>query len=89
MAVLRAVENRRSVVRAANGGISCIIDPLGRTLIKSNMFTREVITGDINIQEEITFFTAHPLLLPVISSAFSFWIFGIFILKKLKVKLKI
>src|SRR5690606_26107420 len=25
-AVLRAVENRRSVIRAANGGISCIIN---------------------------------------------------------------
>ena len=32
MQVLRAVENRRSLVRAANGGISCIVNPLGRTV---------------------------------------------------------
>jgi apolipoprotein N-acyltransferase len=89
MSVLRAVENRRSVIRAANGGISCIIDPLGRTTVKSEMFTKAVITGDVDIQEGLTFFTEHPLILPVISSAFSFWIFGIFILKKLKVKLKV
>ena len=89
MSVLRAVENRRTVVRAANGGISCIIDPLGRTLTESKMFTTDEITGDVSIQEKVTFFTSYPLIIPVISSAFSLWIFGIFILKKLKIKLKL
>lgn len=87
MSVLRAVENRRTVIRAANGGISCIIDPLGRTLTESKMFTSGELTGDIFIQKNETFFTSHPLIIPVISSAFSLWIFGIFILKKLKIKL--
>ncbi len=32
MAPLRAVENRVAVFRCANGGISCIIDALGRTI---------------------------------------------------------
>jgi apolipoprotein N-acyltransferase len=89
MSVLRAVENRRTVVRAANGGISCIIDPLGRTITESKMFTIDEITGDVFIQENKTFFTSHPLIIPVISSALSLWIFGIFILKKLKIKLKL
>ncbi len=89
MAVLRAVENRRTVIRAANGGISCIIDPLGHTIVESKMFTIDEITGDVFIQENKSFFTRYPLFLPVISSAFSFWIFGIFILKKLKIKLKL
>jgi apolipoprotein N-acyltransferase len=89
MAVLRAIENRKTVVRAANGGISCIIDPLGRTLTESRMFTKTQITGDIFIQESETFFSKYPLILPVISSAFSFWIFGIFIMKKLKLRLNL
>jgi apolipoprotein N-acyltransferase len=81
------VENRKTVVRAANGGISCIIDPLGRILTESKMFTKTQITGDVFIQENETFFSRNPLLLPVISYAISLWIFGIFILKKLKIKL--
>jgi apolipoprotein N-acyltransferase len=89
MAVLRAIENRKTVVRAANGGISCIIDPLGRTLTESKMFTKTQITGDVFIQENETFFSKYPLILPLISSAFSFWVFGIFILKKLKSKLNL
>lgn len=89
MAVLRAIENRKSVVRAANGGISCIIDPLGRTIVESKMFTKTQITGDVTIQENETLFSKYPLVIPVTSCAFSFWVFGIFILKKLKVKLKL
>lgn len=89
MSVLRAVENRKTVVRAANGGISCIIDPLGRTLSESKMFTKTQITGDIFIQEDETFFSKYPLILPVISCAFSFWVFGIFMMKKLKLKMNL
>jgi apolipoprotein N-acyltransferase len=89
MAVLRAIENRKTVVRAANGGISCIIDPLGRTLVESKMFTKTQITGDVFIQEDETFFSKYSLVLPVISSAFSFWVFGIFMMKKLKLRLNL
>ncbi|MDR3609014.1 MAG: apolipoprotein N-acyltransferase [Ignavibacteriaceae bacterium] len=87
IAVLRAVENRRTVIRAANGGISCIIDPMGRILTESKMYTRTEITGNVFIQEDETFFSKYPLLLPVISSVLSLWVLGIFILKKLKIRL--
>lgn len=88
-AALRAVENRRSVVRAANGGISCIINPLGITEAESEMFGKTVIVGDVVIQDKKTFFTQNPLIIPVLSSAFSIWILGIFILKKIKDKFKL
>ncbi len=66
ISVLRAVENRRYVVRAANGGISCIIDPLGRTVKSSRMFERTVVVGDVYLLNEITFYTKHKLLIPTI-----------------------
>lgn len=87
--VLRAIENRRSMVRAANGGISCIISPLGITEVESNMFERTVVVGDVPIETEKTFYTKNPLIIPVLSSTFSIWILGLFILKKMKDKFKL
>ncbi|MHB1687747.1 MAG: apolipoprotein N-acyltransferase [Ignavibacteriaceae bacterium] len=87
IAVLRAVENRRTVVRAANGGISCIINPLGETKIESKLFTTAVVVGDAPLESSDTFFTKNPLIIPVICLAISLWIFGIFIMKKIKEKL--
>ncbi len=88
ISVLRAVENRRSVVRAANGGISCIINPIGVTVAETKMYTKDVLVGDVSLNSEKTFYTLHPFLVPVTSSVISLWIFGIFILFKLKTKFK-
>jgi apolipoprotein N-acyltransferase len=88
-AVVRAVENRKSVIRAANGGISTIIDPLGRTTKETRMFTREVLTGEVILQEGSTFFTRNPFIVPVIASVLSLFTLGIFLLKRLKILLKI
>ena len=89
MSVLRAVENRRTVMRAANGGISCIIDPLGRTIIHSEMFTKTFLVGDAAIQNDETFFTKHAYLVPILSSVFSIWVIGMFVLIKLKERFRL
>lgn len=47
MSVLRAVEQRRFVVRASTSGPSAIIDPLGRVTARSDMFTRDAVTGTV------------------------------------------
>ena len=46
MAVFRAVENRRAVVRSTNGGMTNIIDPNGRILSSLPPFTEGVLTGN-------------------------------------------
>jgi apolipoprotein N-acyltransferase len=84
MAVLRAVENRRAVVRAANGGISTIIDPSGITRAETEMFTKTFLAGEAFLLDDETFFTKHPKIIPLISSLVSLWVFGIFLLKKIK-----
>lgn len=47
MTVLRSVETRRSTVRAANTGISGIIDPLGRIVLQSGLFEPWAAAGDV------------------------------------------
>lgn len=56
MAVLRAVENRRSLARAANTGISGFIDPTGRIVEMSPVFKEAYLTASLPIVTEQTFF---------------------------------
>ena len=63
MNVFRAVENRRYVLRCANTGISCIIDPYGRILSRvsdekgNDLFVRGFISGDLTPLQSKTFYT--------------------------------
>lgn len=88
-AALRAVENRRAVVRSANGGISCLINKYGITEFETEMFTRTSFVVDVPLNEQITFYTKYPLIIPILSSAFSLWIIGINFLLWLKRKFKL
>lgn len=87
-AMLRAVENRRSVVRCANGGVSCIINAKGEILAETDLFTKTTLVGEVPLQTEKTFYSENPLIIPVLCSVFSFWIFGMNILIWLKKKFK-
>jgi len=87
-AMLRAVENRRSVVRCANGGVSCIINAKGDILAETEMFSTTTLVGEVPLQNEETFYSENPLIVPILSSVFSFWIFGMNILIWLKKKFK-
>ena len=59
MAVFRAVENRRSVARAANTGISGFIDPKGKILETTPLFTDKVIAREIPALTLISFYTRY------------------------------
>ena len=47
MAALRAVENRTPIVRAANTGITGVVDATGEIRQTTQLFVREVIIGEI------------------------------------------
>jgi apolipoprotein N-acyltransferase len=83
MSVLRAVENRRTVVRAANGGISCIISPIGKTIAETEMFTKKVLVGEVQLNTKRTFFTDNPLVFPYVAIAISVMIILISIVRKM------
>jgi apolipoprotein N-acyltransferase len=58
MVVFRAVENRLPIVRAANTGISAVIDPTGRLSQQTDLFTRTWIKACIHpAGEAMTFYT--------------------------------
>ena len=59
-AKMRAIENRRYVIRAANGGISCVIDPCGRIVSQTKMYERTTYTGEVYASDVSTFYTGHP-----------------------------
>jgi len=56
---LRAVENRIYIGRAANTGISMIVDPLGRVMQGTRIFTRSLITGTIHARSQRTFYCVN------------------------------
>lgn len=86
MSVLRAIENRRSVVRSANGGISCVIDKKGNTLIDTPMFTRTSFAYDVELNSGETIYTRTAYVLPVISLIVSLFIMFAFTFEKIKKK---
>jgi apolipoprotein N-acyltransferase len=51
MVALRAVENRVPIARAANTGISSFIDSTGKIRAASDLFTREVLSGTIELRQ--------------------------------------
>jgi apolipoprotein N-acyltransferase len=57
MAIFRAVENRRTLVRSANTGISGFIDPAGRILASTVLFEDAVLTRSVPLLREKTFYT--------------------------------
>ena len=59
MSVLRAVENRRYLLRGAATGVSCIIDPKGRVLAGIPIFHRDAISAPVKCIRGKTFYTRH------------------------------
>jgi len=57
--VVRAVEVGRPVLRAANTGFSAYIDPYGRIVAHTGLFTREILKADVALwdSESINFYT--------------------------------
>lgn len=57
MARLRAVENRRFLMRAAGTGISTVIDPYGRVRHRIDLFTPGIIVDDIVAGRSLSVYT--------------------------------
>ena len=67
IAVFRTIENRRSLVRAANGGVTACINPYGRQTDVLQLFTSDVLVCDVSmVPEDVrTFYTRFGDVLPL------------------------
>jgi len=71
IATFRAVENRVFIARAANTGISGLIDSKGKILKRGEIFTEEAMTGTIRLSKNRTFYTLYGDAFAWICSAFT------------------
>lgn len=56
MAAMRAVEQGRYLVRAANTGVSGIVDPYGRVLVRTRLFETVAVVGEARFVQELTLY---------------------------------
>ena len=75
MTVFRAVENRKSLVRSANTGISAFVDPAGRILEQTRLNETAAIYRDMPVMAgDQTLYTNYPDILPAFCILMSFLI---------------
>jgi len=75
-AIFRAIENRRWIVRCANTGISCFIDPYGNMQEETEINVKTEIVYNIGLLKEKTFYTEHGDLFSKVCLYAGFIFFG-------------
>jgi apolipoprotein N-acyltransferase len=82
MAVLRAIENRLPVVRAANTGISLAADKTGRLLAKSGIFREAYLVATIHPEDAKSVYNTVGDVIPQASAAVALFCLIIVFLKQ-------
>jgi apolipoprotein N-acyltransferase len=59
MARMRAIENRRWLLRATNTGVTASIDPFGRVVVQAPREIRTSLIAPYNFESRTTFYTRH------------------------------
>ena len=71
-ACMRAIENRRWVIRSANTGVSAIIDPEGHILESRPWLVTAAVRFSVPAETEQTFYTRYGDIISKISLALTF-----------------
>lgn len=88
MTVFRAVENRRTLIRSANTGISGFVDPTGRIIASTPLFQEAVLTRSIPVIQTKTLYTRIGDIFAIACLIITF-VYACFISKKgLKFRIK-
>jgi len=85
MLKVRAIENRRSFVRAANDGVSSVIDPFGRALKAIEPFEEGALTVFVPLNQQSSYYTRNPHLM--VSLSFLFFSLGLGLKSLIKIRI--
>lgn len=67
--VMRAIENRTAIVRCANTGISGFVDSRGRWRQKTPIFTEAIVSQQVYLSSDLSFYTRYGDLIVYVSYA--------------------
>jgi apolipoprotein N-acyltransferase len=56
IAAIRAVEQRRWLVRSANTGVSMVVDPWGRVLKRTGLFEQAILVAEVRPRGDLTWY---------------------------------
>jgi apolipoprotein N-acyltransferase len=84
MTVFRAVETRRSLVRAANTGISGLIDPLGRIRYSSDIFIPWAESSEVDLLETVSFYCRYGYLFAPLCALLAAVVGGVLVFRRPK-----
>jgi apolipoprotein N-acyltransferase len=59
MARMRAIENRRWILRDTNNGITAAIDPYGRVRQSIPRHMTDALPAEFGFRDDVTFYTAY------------------------------
>jgi len=82
MAILRCIENRISLVRCANTGVSMFVDPYGRVSGRTRTFVRVTESASIPLRIGETFYSRHGDVFAWTVVIISFALVGLTVVKK-------
>lgn len=84
--VLRAIENRRYVVRAANSGMSTVINARGEILDSLAPLLQGSVNADVVMRDDITFYSRCPNLFIILCAVFMVCCYGVGITLSVKAR---
>lgn len=73
LALWRAIENRRYLIRSSNTGITSIVDPIGRIVAELPTYTPDVLVATVQPLDLISFYTRYGDLFAWLLVAVSLW----------------
>jgi apolipoprotein N-acyltransferase len=56
---MRAIENRRWILRDTNNGVTAVIDPNGRVMESIPRHKTDALPAQYGFRDDVTFYTAH------------------------------